>query len=81
MQAAKRFRTLALGRAKKCLLLGIKRGPLGLHVGNELSDSFGCLLVSYAQQKASVVLDLLVEFGALVTHSHFPVRAEPALFA
>jgi hypothetical protein len=59
----------------------MKRGPLGLHVGNELSDSFGCLLVSYAQQKASVVLDLLVEFGALVTHSHFPVRAEPALFA
>jgi hypothetical protein len=51
------------------------------HVVNELSDSFGCLLVSYAEQKASVVLDLLVEFGALVTHSHFPVRAEPVLFA
>jgi hypothetical protein len=31
-------------------------------------DSFGRLVVGYAGQKASVVLDLPVEFNALVTH-------------
>jgi hypothetical protein len=60
---------------KLCLLRGMKCGPLGLHVVNELSDSLGCLLVGDAGQKASVVLDLPVEFNALVTHSHFRIRA------
>jgi hypothetical protein len=60
---------------KSFLLLGMKRGFLSLHAVNELSDSFGCLLVGYAEQKASVVLDFLVEFGAFVTHSHFRIRA------
>ena len=38
-------------------------------------DSFGRLVVGYAGQKASVVLDLPVEFNALVTHRHFRIRA------
>ena len=53
----------------------MKRGPLGLHVLNELPDSFGRLVIGYAGQKASVVLDLPVEFNALVTHRHFRIRA------
>ena len=66
---------------KLCLLRGMKRGPLGLHVVNELSDSIGCLLVGYAGQKASVVFDLPGEFNALVTHGPFPHSSRTALFA
>ena len=65
---------------KLSLLRRMERGPLGLHVLNELPDSFGCSLVGYPRQKASVVLDLPVEFNALVTHRHFRIRREPALW-
>ena len=65
---------------KLCLSRGMKRGPLGLHVVNELSDSLGCLLVGYAGQKASVVLDLPVEFKHL-SHIAISDSRRTALFA
>jgi hypothetical protein len=65
---------------KLCFLRGMKRGPLGLHVLNELPDSLGCLLVGYAGPKASIVLDLPVEFNALSHIDHFRIR-RTALFA
>ena len=58
----------------------MKRGPLGLHVVNELSDFFSVVCWSVTRKKASVVLDLLVEFAHL-SHIAFFVRAEPVLFA
>jgi hypothetical protein len=47
----------------------MKRCFLRLHFLNELSERFIRQLVSYADHKGAVVIDLLVEFGALVTHS------------
>jgi hypothetical protein len=60
---------------KSFLVLGMKRGPLGLHVVNEIPKSLVRLLVGYAGDKASVVFNLFVEFSALITHSHFQIRA------
>jgi hypothetical protein len=60
---------------KLLLLLGMKRCFLRLHFLNELSEPFIRQLVSYAGHKGAVVIDLLVEFGALVTHSSFRIGA------
>jgi hypothetical protein len=57
------------------LLLGMKRCFLRLHFLNELSDPFIRQLVRYADHEDAVVIDLLVEFGALVTHSSFRIGA------
>jgi hypothetical protein len=61
------------------LLLGVKCGFLGLHALNEVPESVRGLLVSYAGDKASVVLNLFVKFSALITHDPFPNLREPAL--
>jgi hypothetical protein len=53
----------------------MKRCFLRLHFLNELSEPFIRQLVRYAGPKGAVVVDLLVEFGALVTHSSFRIGA------
>jgi hypothetical protein len=55
--------------------LGMKRCFLRLHFLNELSEPFLRQLVCYAGHKGAVVIDLLVEFRALVTHSSFRIGA------
>ena len=60
---------------KLLLLLGMKRCFLRLHLLNELPEPLIRQLVRYAGHKAAVVIDLLVQFGALVTHSSFRIGA------
>jgi hypothetical protein len=64
---------------KLLLLLGMKRSLLRLHLLNELSEPFPRQLVRHAGHKGAVVIDLLVEFGALVTHSSFRIGANSSL--
>jgi hypothetical protein len=49
----------------------VKRGLLSLHFFNEFFDPLICQRVRYSGDKASIVLDLLVEFDALLTHAWF----------
>ena len=53
----------------------MKRSLSRLHFLNELSEPFLRQLVRYAGHKGTVVIHLLVEFGALVTHSSFRIGA------
>jgi hypothetical protein len=53
----------------------MKRSFLRLHFLNELSEPFIRQLVRYAGHKGAVVIDLFVEFGALVTHHSFRIGA------
>jgi hypothetical protein len=50
------------------LLLGMESGLLSLHFRDELFDSFMHQLIVYPGNQMPVVLDLLVEFLALVAH-------------
>jgi hypothetical protein len=76
---ASKASTTASPELTKRLLLGMKRCFLRLHFLNELSEPFIRQLVRYAGHKGAVVIDLLVEFGALFTHSSFRIGANTAL--
>ena len=60
------------------LLLGVKRGLQRLHFLNELSDPFDRQLIGYPSHEAPIMIDLLVEFLALVAHWQFRIRAKPS---
>jgi hypothetical protein len=53
----------------------MKRSFLRLHFLNELTEPLIRQRVRYADHEDAVVVDLLVEFVALVTHSSFRIGA------
>jgi hypothetical protein len=55
----------------------MKLSLLGMHFFDELSESFGRLLV-LDPTKMKVMPDLLIEFVALVTHSRFRGQQDDA---
>jgi len=75
MQASSPSRQRCSASSAFMPLAGMKRCFLRLHFLNELSEPFIRQLVRYAGHKGAVVIDLLVEFGALVTHSSFRIGA------
>jgi hypothetical protein len=57
----------------------VKRGLLRLHFFNEFFDPLIRERVRYSGHKASIVLDLLVEFDALLTHAWFRIAVFTSL--
>jgi hypothetical protein len=57
-------------------LLGVKRGLLGFHLLYQFCDPINRKLIANRSGNALVVLDLAVEFGALVTHGLFRLLKE-----
>lgn len=57
------------------LLLGVKRGLLGLRLLHQFFDPINCKLVGNRGGYARVVLNLAVEFDTLVTHFRFRICA------
>jgi hypothetical protein len=50
------------------LLVGMKRGPFSFHPFDQFPDTIKHSLIRDPERHALVMLDLAVEFDALVTH-------------
>src|SRR6476620_7681417 len=57
--------------------LGVQRGPFGFHLSDELANTLDRLVVINPRGDRPAVLNLLVEFNALVTHGGLTSATAP----